>query len=84
MKYVKVKVKTNMLLSIIFTFFLLWTPALFNSGCAYLLYKGNIGLNWVKTKKRKTYCGLLIDRKTNKKLCVLPIHQNHGTIIVPC
>ena len=32
MKYIKVK--TNMLLSIICAFFLLWTPALFNSGCA--------------------------------------------------
>ena len=57
MKYIKVKVKTNMLLSIICAFFLLWTPALFNSGCAYLVYKGNIGLNWVKSKNKKPTVG---------------------------
>ena len=38
MKYVKVNVKTNMLLSIIFTFFLLWTPALFKILAAPICY----------------------------------------------
>ena len=70
MKYIKVKLKTNMLLSIICAFFLLWTPALFKYWPTYLVDKANIGLNWAKTRKRKTYCGvwtLLKERKTNKK-----------------
>ena len=52
MKYVKVKVKTNMLLSIIFTFFLLWTPALFKILAAPICYIKEI-LAWIGLKPKK-------------------------------